>query len=85
MDRTATYFIVVTRITTGYRATAPAFPGLVAEATSARVAYARIKIAIKARLLAAVAASARPPRDPVVQTRTLRFDLWYLQRQEELT
>ena len=84
MDRTATYFIVITRLAPGYRATAPAFPGLVAEAHSARIAYARLKLAIKARLLATFAASAAAPRDPVVQTRTLRLDLWYLRSQEEL-
>ncbi len=84
MDRTASYFIIITRIPAAYQATAPAFPGLVAEAHSARVAYARLKLAIKSRLLAAFASSAAAPRDPVVQTRTLRLDLWYLRSQEEL-
>lgn len=84
MTRTASYTIVITHTSNGYAAMAPAFPDLVGEGRGARVAYARLKVLLKARLLSAVAGDGAIPRDPVVQTRTLRIDLWYLQRQEEL-
>jgi len=84
MERTASYFIVIIRRRDGYLAVAPAFPHTAAHAPSARVAYARLKLLLKTEILRLFAQNSRPPRDPVIQTRTLRLDLWYLQSQEEL-
>jgi alkylhydroperoxidase/carboxymuconolactone decarboxylase family protein YurZ len=84
MDRTAAYIIIVTRTADGYTAVAPAFPDLAVTARGSRVAYARLKLQVKARLLALIASGRAVPRDPVVQTKTLRVDLWYLRQQEEL-
>ena len=84
MDRTASYFVLIERTTDGYAARAPAFPNLEARAHSARLAYARLKLALKARLISCLGAAAPIPRDPVRQTRTLRVDLWYLGEQEDL-
>jgi predicted RNase H-like HicB family nuclease len=84
MTRNVSYFIMISRSATGYTASCPAFPDLIAPGTGARQAYARLKSLIKGRLLAAFAHGRHAPRDPVVQTRTLRLDLWYLREQEEL-
>ena len=84
MDRTASYTIIITRSADGYRASVPAFPDLIVTARGARVAYARLKVQLKARILALIASGRTVPRDPVVQTKTLRVDLWYLREQEEL-
>lgn len=84
MDRTSSYLVIITRTNSGFAATCPAFPDLIAEGRGVRVAYARLKTLIKTKLLSAFAQSAPVPRDPVVQTRTLRVDLWYLRQQEEL-
>lgn len=84
MDRTASYAVIILRTSAGYAASCPAFPDLLAEGRGARIAYARLKMLIKTRLLSAFSRGAPVPRDPVVQTRTLRVDLWYLQQQEEL-
>ncbi len=84
MDRTASYFIVISRTHDGYQATAPAFPELRAGGRSARLAYARLKLSLKTILLQLLASGRPLPRDPVIQSRTLRVDLWYLREQEEL-
>lgn len=84
MEKTASYFIVILKRPDGYIAVAPAFPRTTAQASSARLAYARLKTLIKTELLKLFARDERPPRDPVIQTRTLRVDLWYLRQQEEL-
>lgn len=84
MKRTASYFIVITKYGDGYTATCPAFPDIACNAGGSRQAYARIKQAINARILSLFASGRTPPPDPVVQTRTLRLDLWYLREQEEL-
>lgn len=76
--------MLITRTARGYVAFTPAFPDLNAQASSARVAYARLKGLLKARVLAILATDSRIPRDPVVQTKQLRLDLWYLRQQEEL-
>jgi predicted RNase H-like HicB family nuclease len=84
MDRTAAYSIIITRTTTGYTAYAPAFPDIISTARGSRVAYARLKILLKTRVLRLLADMRPLPRDPVVQTKTIRLDLWYLRQQEEL-
>jgi predicted RNase H-like HicB family nuclease len=84
MERTASYLILMSRARNSYVATCPAFPDLAAQGTGARQAYARLKVAIKARLLKLISAGEPIPVDPVVQVRTLRLDLWYLRDQEEL-
>jgi hypothetical protein len=84
MSRTVCYLIIIARSTDEYVAYAPAFPRLVAKASSARRAYTSIKSILRARMLALVAGGIAPPTDPVVQTRTLRLDVWYLRQQEEL-
>ena len=84
MDRTATYTIIITRTSAGYTAFAPAFPDIISTARGSRVAYARLKVLLKARVLHFVSGMQAPPRDPVVQTKTIRLDLWYLKQQEEL-
>ncbi len=84
MDRTASYFIVITRSPDGYIARAPAFPHLEARGSSVRIAYARLKILLKSHILTLLTSQQAPPRDPVIQSRTLRVDLWYLQSKEEL-
>lgn len=84
MSRTISYCIIITRGSDGYVASSPAFPGLAQKAHAARSAYARLKVAIKAYLLQCIANDNAPPHDPVIQTTTLRIDLWYLKQQEEL-
>lgn len=84
MTRTISYLVLITRTPQGYVASTPAFPDLNARASSARVAYARLKASLKARLLSLLAGDAAVPHDPVVQTKQLRLDLWYLRQQEEL-
>lgn len=84
MDRTATYSILIIRTSAGYTAYAPAFPDVVSTARGSRVAYARLKTLLKARVLQLIAGGHAIPRDPVVQTKTMRLDLWYLRQQEEL-
>lgn len=84
MSRTASYHIVVFRTGSRYVAAAPSFPDLIATAPGARVAYSRLKLAIKARVLQLLTSGKPVPQESVVQTRTLRLDLWYLRQQEEL-
>ncbi len=84
MNRTASYFILIARTHQGYLAYAPAFPKIVATASSGRVAYARLKIRLKDRITQLLAEDQPVPRDPVFQTRTLRLDLWQLKQKEEL-
>jgi hypothetical protein len=84
MTRTASYLIVIMRSTRGYLAVAPSFPELTVEASGARQAYARIKLAIKTKILTQLATGGPLPAEHLVQTRTLRIDLWYLRQQEEL-
>lgn len=84
MDRTATYTISITRTSAGYTAYAPAFPDIISTARGSRVAYARLKVLLKARVLRLLSDMQPLPHDPVVQTKTIRLDLWYLRQQEEL-
>jgi hypothetical protein len=84
MDRTIAYTIIILRTPAGYTAYAPAFPNIISTARGSRVAYARLKILIKSEVLRLLAGDRAIPRDPVVQTKTIRLDLWYLQQQEEL-
>ena len=84
MDRTIEYTISIVRTSAGYTAYAPAFPNIVSTARGSRVAYARLKVLIKSEVLCLLAADRAVPRDPVVQTKTIRLDLWYLRQQEEL-
>ncbi len=84
MDRTATYLIIIARTPSGYAAYAPAVPSLFAQASTARVAYARLKPLLKAHISSLIANDKPIPRDPVFQTRTIRLDLWHLREQEEL-
>lgn len=84
MARTIEYFIVVARNGDHYIASSLAFPDIAITSTSARIAYARLKQRLKSRLLALISNGQAIPRDPVVQTTTLRIDLWYLRQQEEL-
>lgn len=84
MNRTSSYLVIIMRTPNGYAAASPSFPDIYAEGRGARVAYARLKAQIKASLLRTIADDRPVPRDAVVQTRTLRVDLWYLRQQEEL-
>jgi predicted RNase H-like HicB family nuclease len=85
MNRSVSYTILILRTPQGYLAYAPAFPELSGRASSGRVAYARLKVAVKDHLAKLMAAT-RPvyPRDPVFQTKTLRLDLLYLSQREDL-
>ncbi len=84
MTNTATYLIVIVRQPKGYIAYAPAFPSIYGQASTARVAYARLKPLLKAHLQSLIAKDIAIPRDPVFQTRTIRLDLRHLREQEEL-
>lgn len=84
MDKTRSYLIITLRTPHGYRAVAPAFPKLVIDATSARRAYDQIKQAIHQEVALRIRRGASIPRNPVVQTKTLRVDLWYLKSKEDL-
>jgi len=85
MDRSASYRIIILRRTDGYLAWAPAFPSLTGRAPhSARAAYKDLKERISRELLQCFSISQPAPRDPVVQTRTYRLDLWHLREKEEL-
>ena len=84
MDRTASYRIIIIRVPEGYLAWAPAFPQLSGRDRSARAAYKILKDNITQDLANRIAASQPIPTDPVVQARTFRVDLWYLQEKEEL-
>lgn len=84
MQRAVSYHIQITRTDGRYIARAPAFPDLVGQATSLRLAYARLKVLIKADILGRLTAGVAAPRDSVVETKTLRIDLWYLSQQEDL-
>jgi hypothetical protein len=84
MDRSVSYRIIILRRPDGYLAWAPAFPDLLAREDSARAAYRALKERITKDLSARFAISQPPPRDPVVQTRMFRVDLWYLREKEEL-
>lgn len=84
MTRSVSYFILIVRTADGYLAYAPAFPRLAARASSGRVAYARLKVALKDHLVRLLSANKPLPRDPVFQTRTLRLDLLYLSQREDL-
>jgi predicted RNase H-like HicB family nuclease len=84
MDNTATYTILILRTDKGYLAYAPAFPNIYGQASTARVAYARLKPLLKQHLRSLIAKSELILRDPVFQTRTIRLDLRHLREQEEL-
>jgi hypothetical protein len=85
MERTASYTVFIIRTAEGYQAYSPAFPDISATARGTRLAYAKLKVLIKARLLSLFAqGSTAAPKDPVIQVRALRLDLWYLKEQEEL-
>lgn len=84
MDGTVAFTIIIVRTPDGYAAYAPVFPNIISTARGARVAYARLKVLIKTEVLRLLAAGRGIPRDPVVQTKTIRLDLWYLRQQEEL-
>lgn len=84
MNRTATYLILITRFVGGYTAYTPAFPQLFTQASTARVAYARLKPLLKSHISSLIAHDKPIPRDPVFQTRTLRLDLTHLREEEEL-
>lgn len=84
MTRTVSYFVFVARNGDGYTATCPSFPHLDASARSARVAYARLKVAVKSEIARRLSAGSALPRDPVIQTLTLRLDLGILTLEEEL-
>ena len=84
MSRTVSYFVFVARHRDGYTATCPSFPHLDASARSARVAYARLKFAIKSEIGRRVSLWSSLPRDPVIQTMILRLDLGILTGEGEL-
>ncbi|MEX2246946.1 MAG: hypothetical protein WEC75_09680 [Dehalococcoidia bacterium] len=84
MDRSASFTIVIVRTPDGYKAVAPAFPRLIVEAHSSRAAYKQLKDRITREVGERFAISQPIPSDPVVQTRTLRLDLWHLRQKEEL-
>jgi hypothetical protein len=84
MNRTVNYSIIIIRGKAGYEARCPAFPDLVGRGRGSRAAYAHVRTLINARVLTLLARGAAPPRDPVVQSKTLRVQLWYLQQQEDL-
>ena len=84
MDRTAQYSVLILRTPEGYKAVAPAFPQLSVVGRGSRAAYSRLKPLITAQVLKLLASGKALPRDPLVQTRMLRLDLWYLSSQEEL-
>jgi len=84
MDSTATYTILILRQPPGYLAYAPAFPNVFGQASTARVAYARLKPLLKQHLRSLIAKSEPISRDTVFQTRTIRLDLRHLGEQEEL-
>lgn len=84
MTNTATYLILIARQPKGYLAYAPAFPKIFGQASTARVAYARLKPLLKSYLQTLIAKDNAIPRDPVFQTRTLRLDLRQLREREEL-
>lgn len=84
MDNTATYFILIVRQHSVYLAYAPAFPKIYGQASTARIAYARLKPLLKTHLQSLIAQDSPIPRDPVFQTRTLRLDLRQLREREEL-
>lgn len=81
---TATYLILILRQPKGYLAYAPAFPSVFGQASTARIAYARLKPLLKAHIQSLIARDTPVPRDPVFQTRTIRLDLAHLREQEEL-
>jgi hypothetical protein len=84
LDRSASYRIIFLRVTDGYLAWAPAFPQLSGRERSARAAYKSLKDKITQDISNRLRVSQQPPVDPVVQARTFRVDLWYLQEKEEL-
>lgn len=84
MNRSASYRIIIIRTHDGYQAWSPAFPKLITQERSARAAHKTLKGLITAELSHRLAISQPIPTDPVVQTRTFRVDLWYLQEKEEL-
>ena len=84
MENATTYLIIITKNANGYTAVAPAFPDLAVTARGSRSAHSRVKELIQTRLGQLFASNKPIPRDPVVQTRTLRFDLRKLREQEEL-
>ena len=84
MERTVSYTVFILHTPVGYQAVCPAFPHLNIHATRASIAYARAKAVIKDQLRSHLATANPIPRDPVLQTKTLRIDLWYLSEQEEL-
>jgi len=84
MNRTVSYSIFIVRTNTGYQAFAPAFPDLIGRGRGSRAAYAALRNLINARVMTLISSSTAPPFDPVVQSKTLRVDLWYLRQQEEL-
>lgn len=84
MERSAAYLIVIIRSGGEYFAVAPAFPQLRGRAPSARAAYRHLKEKITTHIRHLIDVGEPIPREPVVQTRTLRLDLWYLRDQEDL-
>lgn len=84
MDRTVSYSIIIIRTHIGYEAVSPAFPDLVGRGRGSRAAYAQLRSLINGHIMTLLSKGAAPPRDPVVQSKTLRVELWYLRQQEEL-
>jgi hypothetical protein len=85
MKRAASYSVLILRSPNGYQAYAPAFPDLVANASSGRIAYARVKVLIEERVAYLLGETRPLPRDPVFRTRVLRLDLVYLTQREGLS
>ncbi len=84
MDRTVSYSIIIVRTRIGYEAVSPAFPDFIGRGRGSRAAYAQLRTKINGHIMTLVSRGMAPPRDPVVQSKTLRVQLWYLRQQEEL-
>lgn len=82
--RFVTYSVYISHSADGYTAVCPAFPNIVGTGRGACSAYARLKALIEAQLRANLANFQPLPKDPLIQTRKVRFDLWYLSKQESL-
>ena len=78
MGRFVEYSVVIVRAKDGYLAYAPAFPQIRAVGRGPRAAYAHLKTLIKAHFLSVLGDFQKIPPDPLIQTKTLRLDLYYL-------